>query len=152
MDSCAEKKRMEIYEDRCQHDKFMKLCGIEIVRVTETGAIGVLPLQSKVFNANGDIHGGALFSLGDAVASAAAYVWGKQHLGEDTGCTTASASFNYLRPVSGGERIVGKATLRKTGKTLAVVDVSIEDESGREVCLGVFTIYYLSMDRYANKN
>lgn len=148
MDSCDKQDFLEIYKDRRDRDNYIKLCGINVVQITETGAVGELALEPKVINANDDVHGGALFSLADVVASSAAYVWGRRNLGDNFSCTTASSSFNYLRPVHSGEKVICRSTLRKTGKTLSVVDVTVEDENGTELCCGIFTIYYLDLDRY----
>ena len=152
MDSCDKRAFLQRYKDEAARDNYIKLCGIDVVEMTETGAVAELSMDSKVMNINGDVHGGALFSLADVAANWAAYVWGKRNLGEHFSCTTVSSSFNYLRAVNCGEKVIGRSTLRKTGKSFSVVDVSLQDENGTEVCCGSFTIYYLDLDRYQKNN
>ena len=149
MDFCDKQDVMERYcKEIGDLNRYADLSGVKMVWFAGTEGMGELAIDPKVLNINGDVHGGALFTLADTVANATAYVWGKQNLGEDIGCTTVSSAFNFLRPARGKEKLVCKAALRKIGNTIVVVESSVQDEAGKEVCFGTFTVYYIDNSRY----
>lgn len=77
----------------------------------------------------GQFHGGPVASLIDTVGDfAVALLVGG-------GVPTINFRVDYLRP-STGESLVGKATVRRVGRTVGVVDVDVLDEQGRLTAVG----------------
>lgn len=151
MASCDKENFVWMCDRILQHDAYANATGIRLLKITDEGADGELILSPNTYNGNRDVHGGALFTLADTVSCSGAYVWGLRHLGENFSCTTTSSSFHYLRPVQGGEKVFCHSTLRKTGRTLAVSEVSVVDEKGVEVCCGIFSVCFIDMNRYQGK-
>lgn len=132
---------------------FRELCGIRITHLGPDGGVGEMPLGPQHLNPNGTVHGGALYTLADTVAGHAAIAWGLAATGrgpDSLACTTVTGSLNFLRPAR-GEKLVCRATCRKMGKTLSVLDVSILDDRGEETCSGSFTFYYIDRGRYVKQ-
>lgn len=144
---------LAIYKVISENSAYSKNSNIRMTSITDTGAVGEMILGPELTNENLDLHGGALYTLADTVTATAAYVWGVRHHGPGFSYTTASSSFNYLRPTricseAVGHRVIGTATLRKTGCTLCVIDVCITSECGVELCRGTFTGCFINMERY----
>lgn len=149
--------------DFCDKDAFEKVltygrgdngfkdkCGIRITALSQDGGAGEMPVTPEHMNPNGTVHGGALFTLADTVAGHAAAAWAMARSGQGAdriSCTTVSGNLNFLRPAR-GKKLTCVANARKMGKTLAVLDVSIIDDQGRETCSGSFTFYYIDKQRY----
>jgi uncharacterized protein (TIGR00369 family) len=76
------------------------------------------------------VHGGVLSYLAD---NALTYAGGSV-LGTDV--VTAEYKINYLRPATGGDRLVALASVVGSGKTQAVCrcDVFIEEAGERKLC------------------
>ena len=98
----------------------------------EAGRLVVtLPWRAELERNTGDaqFHGGVIASLIDT-AGAFAVIMGTRKPGP-----TINFSVDYLRP-SGGSRLTAKATVRRAGKTVAVVDVDVYDDQDRLTAVG----------------
>lgn len=108
------------------------------IRITDLGddfALGELKIQDKVLNLTDKVHGGAMMTLADMVAGAC--IHSSQGL-----CVTTSQNMDFLR-VATGDTIYGKGIVRKFGKVLSIIDVSLWDETKKEVAKGSFTFYVM---------
>ena len=85
-----------------------------------------LTLREEDRNAMGLPFGGILFNLADCAAGAAF-----RSLGAIGVSVTGEARF--LRGSRSAEKLIARAKVRKGGKNLGFVDVSVEDESGTEL-------------------
>ncbi len=154
MDSCSKSVYQRFLTHEAGRDNpFASHMGIEIVELSEAGCTGVMTLQPYHFNPNNGVHGGALYTLGDNVAGTMALTWGMDHFGktvDELSVTTVTGTLNFLRPVK-GTKVIGRATPRKMGRTLAVLDVSLTDDQGKETCSGTYTFYYVDRDRFVNR-
>jgi uncharacterized protein (TIGR00369 family) len=76
-----------------------------------------------------EYHGGVIAAFIDLTAHAAAAV--------KTGrmAPTVDLRIDYLRLAS-GTALIGRGSVRRMGRTLATVDVEVEDENGRKIALG----------------
>ena len=131
-------------------ESFARHCGIEILRMDETGGVGRMPQKPFHFNPIKGVHGGALYSLADSIGGHAALVWGLHHLDKklsELTCTTVNSSVSFLRPAKGTE-LTCYATYHKMGHTIAVVDISIHDYRDVEVFCGTFTFMYVDRKRF----
>ncbi len=109
--------------------------GIVITRVEPGLCEGELTTGPDSFNPHGTVHGGALATLADTVSGVCACSRGGS-------CVTAGSSMEFLRPAT-GPRLLCRATPKKLGHTLSVVQFSITDEEGTPVATGTFTFFML---------
>jgi uncharacterized protein (TIGR00369 family) len=87
------------------------------------------------FNTNGVLHGGVIMALLDTAMGHAVAA-----LVEPAGRFNAAAqlNINFLSPVRGG-LVRARATIKKMGKRLAIVESEATDESGRLLALATAT-------------
>lgn len=78
---------------------------------------------------SGQYHGGPIASLIDTVGDFAVVM--KTH----APVPTINFRVDYLRP-STGSYLVGKALIRRVGRTVGVVDVDVYDDQGRLTAVG----------------
>lgn len=146
MDFCDEQALLERYNGR--KNSFVAYNGIRMVEITTDHAVGEVELRPECYNGNREVHGGVFYTLADSVTGGLAWIWGKCNIDESVSCVTSSSSFHYLRPARGTSKIFCRGTARKMGRTLGVVDASVYDENGVELCCGTFTFSYIDLDRY----
>ena len=99
--------------------------------VTEAGDDGVvrgrIPVTDRILQPYGLVHGGALLTLAETLASHGTWVGvrdeGKLALGQEINAS-------LLRPITSGN-VNGAATARRRGRTAWVWDVEITDDEGR---------------------
>ena len=115
--------------------QFSKENGITVTHVEPGLAEGELIAGPNSINPHGNIHGGALATLADTVGGCCACSKGGI-------CVTASSTIEYLRPATGG-RIFCRATPKKMGRTLSVIQIEMFDEKEKLVLTGAFTFFML---------
>ncbi len=84
-----------------------------------------VPMQPQLVQQHGFVHGGVLSYLADNALTFA----GGSVLGD---AVTLEFKINYLRPATGGERLVAVATVLSSGKTQAVCRCDVFREAGTE--------------------
>ena len=97
-----------------------------------------IPIEDKLTNAVGLVHGGAIFSAADSAVGMA--LVGLTH--RDENISTLEMKINYMKPVKGGE-ILAEATILHRGSQTAVGDVEVRDEDRNLIAkgLGTYAIY-----------
>ncbi|MCD7948438.1 MAG: PaaI family thioesterase [Oscillospiraceae bacterium] len=123
----------KIIERLNQNNPYSMHSNIFVTRVEHDYAEGELEVVPESLNPMGVVHGGCLSTLADTVGGAAVISRGRR-------CVTLTATLNYLRPGS-GKKLTCKASVRKSGSTIAVCDLSVTDDVGREVASGCYTYY-----------
>jgi uncharacterized protein (TIGR00369 family) len=78
---------------------------------------------------SGQFHGGPIASFIDTVGDFAVVMQTR------SGVPTINFRVDYLRP-STGSRLVGKALVRRVGRTVGVVDIDVYDDQGRLTAIG----------------
>lgn len=78
---------------------------------------------------SGQYHGGVIASLID-ITGDFALIWALGY-----GVPTINFRTDYLRPAL-NSALVAKATIRKAGRTVGVVDIDVFDDKGRLVAVG----------------
>ena len=109
--------------------------GIHITRVEPGLCEGELVIGPNTINPHGTVHGGALATLADTVTGCCACSKGGT-------CVTATSTMEVLRPAK-GTRILCRATPKKLGRTLSVVQFVMTDDQGKDVATGTFTFYMM---------
>lgn len=113
---------------------FIAFLGLTVEAVdTAAGTVSMrMPMRPELERGGpmkGQFHGGPIASFIDTVGdfAVAAAVGG--------GVPTVNFRVDYLRP-AGGSHLMGTATARKIGRSLATVDIDVLDEQGRLVAIG----------------
>ncbi|MBR7180748.1 MAG: PaaI family thioesterase [Kiritimatiellae bacterium] len=107
------------------NDKFATENGISVEALDEKCAVAVMTVLPRHKNAVGGVMGGAIFTLADFAFAM---------LTNDRNRTTVAqqVSINYLAPAKEG-RLTATASYIKDGRSSCVVNVDIEDDSGRKI-------------------
>jgi uncharacterized protein (TIGR00369 family) len=119
---------------------FGHMLGLETVEVCDDRASVRLPFRSDVTTIAEMVHGGAIASLIDVAATAAA--WATPTASLAARGSTVGLSVNYLAPGLGSD-LVADARVTKRGGTLCAIDVDVTDDKGATVARALVT-YRLS--------
>ena len=95
------------------------LLGIEVRRLARDTAVLSLPARADLTTLGDTVHGGALATLLDTAAMAAA--WCTDELPENLRGATAALSVAYLAPAAG--EVLATARVISRGRTLVTLDV-----------------------------
>ena len=90
-----------------------------------------LPLMAAV-----TIHGGVLYTISDSCAGITARADNRRYV-------TQCADFHYLSSGKAGERLTARSRVIKRGRSSCIVEVTTFDAAGRQLTLGVFTMFCL---------
>lgn len=107
---------------------FAELCGIVIDATGPDEVLGRIRWRPEFCTVNGNLHGGYLMALGDAVGAWLAV----QHLPEGAGTSTISSATNFLRPAPEGDYTV-RASLVMAGRRTITVVTDVVAASGKVV-------------------
>ena len=122
-------------------DKILKVCNksskntlMETLQIeyTDVGAdflIGKMPVNSKVYQPDGVLHGGAMVALAESVGSMASYIFLDAQQFSIRGIEIAA---NHVKSVRNGD-VFAKATLLHKGRTTQLWDIKITDAEDRLV-------------------
>ena len=84
-----------------------------------------LKIDGRHFNVNGDVMGGAIFTLADYAFGVAANIGGKA-------AVSLSGSISFLRPTK-GPVLYAEARSVKDGRSIAFYDITVTDGDGNIV-------------------
>ena len=121
-------------------DQFAYVNGIFVTHISPGHASGELRVRPDSFNPNGIVHGGALFTLGDTVAGAAAV------FGREQSCVTVNSSIEYLRPAL-GPVVLCEASPKKEGRSFSVMQVTMTSQQGKFLATGTYTYFFQAPPR-----
>ena len=123
----TEQKSLEEVQEFFVNDRFATAAGCHIVEASSEEAVCEMPLSELHQNAQGGVMGGAIFTLADfALAVVANY--------EKPGVVAVDNNIRYLSAPR-GSKLIARAHMYKTGRTLAFVTVNISDDTGRDVAI-----------------
>src|SRR5918997_2332955 len=106
---------------------FDALYGLELLEVTEELVRARVPVQDKVKQPFGLVHGGVLASIAETLASLGTAV---VMLPEGMAAMGLSNSTSFMRPITAGT-IHARASPRHRGRTTWIWDVEITDDDAR---------------------
>ena len=126
---------LEEAQEHFKKDKFATNAGMIIDELGEDYSVCSVTLTDDHRNAYGGVMGGAIFTLADLAFAACA---------NQIHCLSVAQqiSINYLSAPK-GERLIAKAKCIKTGRTTSVINVSVSDDTGRDVALFIGTAFKL---------
>ncbi|MEE0939119.1 PaaI family thioesterase [Methanobrevibacter sp.] len=116
-------------------DKFAVNTGIVLDEITEDEAICSLELNDEHRNAYGGVMGGVIFTLADF-----AFAVLSNQIHQLT--VAQQVDIHYLSAPK-GDKLIAKATCRKSGRTSSIVNVDISDDLGRDVAQFIGTGFKL---------
>jgi acyl-CoA thioesterase len=93
-----------------------------------------LPIEEKLTNAIGLVHGGAIFSSADSAVGMALAGMVKRN----ENISTLEMKINYIKPVKGGA-IIAEAKIIHKGSQTAIGDVEVRDEKQNLISRGLAT-------------
>ncbi|MGB5369153.1 MAG: hotdog fold thioesterase [Flavobacteriaceae bacterium] len=101
----------------------METLSIEYVEVGENYLVGKMPVNAKVHQPDGVLHGGAMVALAESVGSMASYIFLDAAHQTIRGIEIAA---NHIRSVKEGE-VFAKAIILHRGRTTQLWDIKITD-------------------------
>jgi 1,4-dihydroxy-2-naphthoyl-CoA hydrolase len=114
---------------------FPKLIGLQITEATQTRVRATLQPRNELCRSGNAIHGGAIMSLADIVASCGAYL----NLPEGAATTTIESKTNFIGAAKAGEPIFAESTPLHVGKRSSVWQTHITRADGKLVALVIQT-------------
>lgn len=125
--------KKKILESCAQYSKntLMETLSIEYIDVGEGFLKAKMPVNSKVHQPMGLLHGGASVALAESVGSAASMLFANPETDEIRGI---EISANHLKSKREGE-VFAIAKIVHKGKTLHLWEIRIEDEEGNLISL-----------------
>jgi len=114
-------------------DHFARHLGIEVLDYSEGKARARMEIQPHHLNSAGTLHGGAIFSLADAVFSVASNSHG-------TLAVAINVSISYFKAVKSGI-LMAEAEEVSLNPKLATYVIRVEDEKGDAIALFQGTVY-----------
>ena len=107
---------------------FTDLCEVVIDTFTPERVTGRIAWREKFCTVNGNLHGGYLMSLADAIGAFLSV----QHLPEGAGTSTISSSTNFLRPAPQALYSI-VSTLVMAGRRTITVTTDVINPDGKVV-------------------
>ena len=126
---------MGLFGER-REDTLLKTLGIEIVEATKEKVVGRMPVEPRVHQPFGLLHGGASVALAETVASTGGWMNVDQAKERVVGI---EINANHLRAKKDG-MLTATATPVHVGKRTQVWEVRIVDEEGKPVCISRCTL------------
>ena len=118
---------------------FSRHIGITLQSLAAEGAVGVLLVEPTHRNPLGIVHGGVHYTLADTVAG-----YGASAAAPNKTCVTIDGSLNFLRAGT-GDKLICTAKPMRIGRSVAVMDTEITDETGSLLAKGMFTFHLSDM-------
>ncbi len=117
------------------NDKFAVNTGITLDELTADEAICSLSITDEHRNAYGGVMGGVIFTLADF-----AFAVLSNQIHQLT--VAQQVDIHYLSAPK-GDKLIAKATCRKSGRTSSIINVDISDDGGRDVAQFIGTGFKL---------
>ncbi|WP_289039510.1 hotdog fold thioesterase [uncultured Zobellia sp.] len=107
----------------------METLRIEYVDVGEDFLVGKMPVNSRVHQPDGVLHGGAMVALAESIGSMASYIFLDA---QQFAIRGIEISANHVKSVRDGH-VYAKATILHKGRTTQLWDIKISNEEGKLV-------------------
>ena len=117
--------------NKASKNTLMETLNIEIIDAGKDFLIAKMPVNSRVYQPDGVLHGGATVALAESVGSFAAHIF----LDIDKVFVRGiEISANHIKSVSEGT-IYAKATFAHKGRTTQLFDIRVTDEDDNLISL-----------------
>jgi acyl-CoA thioesterase len=115
------------------NDRFARHIGIEMLECSRGSAKARMEIKDHHLNSAGTVHGGAIFSLADAVFSAASNSHGTLAMAINVG-------ISFFKAVTNGA-LTAEANEVSLNPKLATYLVNVNDDDGNSIALFQGTVY-----------
>jgi uncharacterized protein (TIGR00369 family) len=126
----------QIMRELVPNSPFARLLGIRIQDLGDGTAELVMPYRDELATIGDTVHGGAIATLADTTAMAAA--WSGADVPERLQGSTVSLTVQYATAARGVD-LVGRATATRRSRRLVFLDVTVSTPDGTPVAHGVAT-------------
>lgn len=126
----------ELMGEFLAHSPFVGHLGMRLEAIPPDAARISMPFRPELATMGDLVHGGAITSLVDTAAMAAA--WSVVEVGQAPRGTTVGLTVDFVAPARGA-KLTADATVRRRGRQLCFCDVDVADEHGRLVARGLVT-------------
>jgi len=109
------------------NDRFASTNGVQLDELTEDGCVCHVDLTDNCLNALGGVMGGIIFTLADF-----AFAVSSNNVHEGT--VAIDVSIQFLSAAK-GSRLTARSVCVKDGRTTCVYQVTVTDDTGRNVAL-----------------
>ncbi|MGN0993687.1 MAG: PaaI family thioesterase [Butyricicoccus sp.] len=127
---------MEYLRSRLHKCEYHRLCGLNIISFGKGFAEVIMEPHKEILNPMGAVHGGAIFTLCDLAAGAAAASYGQASV-------TQCANISFLRPGKGTQRLTAKTRELKKGRSTGIYEVTVTDEDDEMVARATMTMFFV---------
>lgn len=124
---------METLKRFVENDRYAKYLGIELLEYGQGRAKARMEVKHHHLNSAGMLHGGAIFSLADAVFSAASNSHG-------TLAVAVNVSISFFKAVKSGV-LTAAAEEASFNPRLATYLITVYDDAGNKIALFQGTVY-----------
>ncbi len=128
--------KVEVKDNAYLDQGYKELVGIVLDYAEDGICTGHLDVRSELLNPMKIVHGGAIYSLADTVASTAAFTSGFMTV-------TVTGNMDFIRPAI-AKRLVCHAKTVKAGNSLIRVSCSVFNEKEEELGKGYFMFFKTS--------
>ena len=126
----------ELMREFLAHSPFVGHLGMRLEAIHPDAVRISMPFRPELATTGDLVHGGAITSLVDTAAMAAA--WSVVEVGQAPRGTTVGLTVDFVAPARGAE-LTADATVRRRGRQLCFCDVDVADGHGRLVARGLVT-------------
>ncbi len=116
-----------------EHDRYAKHLGIEMLEYGQGKAKARMEVKTHHLNSAGMLHGGAIFSLADAVFSAAS----NSH---ETLAVAINVSISFFKAIKSGS-LTASAEEVSFNPKIATYLINVHDDTGNKIALFQGTVY-----------
>ena len=117
--------------NQTQKNTLLETLDIQFTEVGEDHLVAKMPVNERVYQPDGILHGGATFALAETVGSVASVVFAKAQNVQVRGI---EMSGNHLRSVKTGN-VYAKAQAIHLGRTTQIWEIRVTDEEEKLVSL-----------------
>jgi len=121
----------------------METLNIEYIDFDDNSMTARMPVNSRVYQPNGVLHGGATVALAESVGSFAAQVFSNL---QEYFVRGIEINANHIKSVSEGY-VYAKATFVHKGKTTQILEIRITDEADNLISLCKLTTISLPIKK-----
>lgn len=125
--------------NQTQKNTLLETLDIQFTEVGEDHLVAKMPVNERVYQPDGILHGGATFALAETVGSVASVVFAKAQNVQVRGI---EMSGNHLRSVKTGN-VYAKAQAIHLGRTTQIWEIRVTDEEEKLVSLIKLTTFSL---------
>lgn len=122
----SKEQMLQQANETCKNTLMETLC-IEIVDYGEDTLTARMPVNSRVHQPDGVLHGGATVALAESVGSFASHIFMDT---DEVFVRGIEITANHLKSVKDGH-VYAKATFLHKGRTTQILDIKITDDSNQ---------------------